>query len=117
MTRDPNQPLTILHVGAEGGDATIEGICLSGSWQFRMRKSDWTPILCNEEAIDAESDWVSSLPEALALLRWPWHCLYPLEVHSQFAVEIWRLKQAKDAEEGSAHNVDAWKWACLGEQS
>lgn len=116
MTRDPIQPLTILQVCAEGGDASIEGICISGTWRFRMRKSDWTPILCNEEALDAEGEWVSSLPEALALLRWPWHRLYPMKVHPLFAADIWRLQQARDAREGKVDkdNVDTWKRACFG---
>jgi len=117
MNRDPIQPLTILHVGAEGGGATIEGICLSGAWRFRLRKSDWTPTLEDETAISVEGEWVSSLSEALALLRWPWHCLYPLEVHPQFAEQIRRLKQARDVEEGVAYSVEAWKRACFGKES
>jgi len=116
MNRDLIQPLTILRIGAEGGGATIEGICLSGVWRFRMRKSDWTPALEDEEAINVEGEWVSSLSEALALLRWPWHCLYPLEVHPQFAAQIWRLKQAKDAAEGVAYRVDTWKRVCFGKE-
>ncbi|HEV2713702.1 MAG TPA: hypothetical protein VGU64_00470 [Terriglobales bacterium] len=59
---------------------------------IRIKSYDFTPELIDEgPAISRESDWVDSWEAALKILdKYPWHRLYPIIVHPDFAQAIWQ---------------------------
>jgi hypothetical protein len=114
-------PEVIVSVGAEGGSITLFGLKdLQNNWKFARGVDDQTPTLLTREdgggpAINHESGWVSTWPEAMALLdRYPWAMLSGREVHPEFRERVWvevnQRLQAKDAHSDSAR--ERWARAC-----
>ena len=97
------QVVTVLQVGAEGGDVTLFGRRRSdGEWQFARVTNDQSWLLLGEvgvavnptPAIDS-LNWVGSWDEALQLMdRYPWARLHPVQVHPAF---LERVRLAIDA--------------------
>jgi len=87
---NPPQPCVILEVGAEGGSITLLGVQTADGWRFRLKSTDHSDTFFDEshEAADSgpnDSRTADSWPAALKLLdSYPWHRLYPLEVHPDF---------------------------------
>lgn len=76
---------TILRVGAEGGSITLQGRMVDADWQFRLAREE---RLLDEDA-HGQSNWIDTWPDALmALDRYPWARLYPLDVHPLFADRV-----------------------------
>jgi hypothetical protein len=97
------QAVTVLQVGAEGGDVTLFGRRRSdGEWQFARVTNDQSYALLGEvdvavsptPAIDSLK-WVENWDEALQLMdRYPWARLHPVQVHPAF---FERVRLAVDA--------------------
>jgi hypothetical protein len=91
------QAVTVLQVGAEGGDVTLFGRRRSdGEWQFARVTNDQSYALLGEvdfaasptPAIDSLK-WVESWDEALQLMdRYPWARLHPVQVHPAFLEHV-----------------------------
>lgn len=77
------QAVTVLQVGAEGGDVTLVGRRRPyGAWQFALASLD-------------SLEWVENWDEALQLMdRHPWARLHPLQLHPAF---VERVRLAVDA--------------------
>jgi len=117
-----NTPELIVGVSAEGGAITLFGQKGSnGAWQFSRGVNDHTPTLLSDEEgkgwpINHTSSWVSSWPEALALLnRYPWEMLRGTAVHPDFRKQVWaevsrRLQDKSGARSDSAR--ERWAGVC-----
>ncbi len=105
----------ILQVGAEGGHLTLYGIRTTYGWLFSRQVIDQTPDLFNEPWIQHNSEIVNLWSDALKLLdRYPWHKLYPLEVHSEFREMVFdavvvRYKSENDI---NPRGLADWKKLC-----
>jgi hypothetical protein len=106
----------IIHCGIEGGDWTLLGRRgARGGWRFHVIRDEGTLLdfMSAEDAADFEprheTDWVVSWEAALALFdEHPWQRFCPVQVHPDFAPQIWAAVQEKfDADE---HHRDEW-WA------
>ena len=86
----------ILAVAGEGGGLNIYGVKRDGRWFFKLVTDDHTPTLVDEEPIHQESGWFGSLAKVLSEVRWPWNCLYPIEVHPEFGAAIFKIKCRHD---------------------
>ena len=80
----------IIRVGAEGGSWTLVGRRTKSpdGWEFAAELNEQYEY---DDPIYGKSDWVSDWQSALKLYaKYPWHSLYPLEVHKEFraAVEV-----------------------------
>ncbi len=82
---------TIIKVGAEGGDITLFGFQdQKKQWYFTCHVVDQTPELLDQDWVVHNSDVVNSFSEALGLLdEYPWHKLYPVEVHPDFRSQVY----------------------------
>jgi hypothetical protein len=63
------------------------------------------------------SGWIDSLDRALALFdRYPWHRLYPLEVHPDFTPQVWAAVEERCRRRGDdVRSLDCWRRLCRGE--
>jgi hypothetical protein len=110
----------ILEVGAEGGSLTLYGARTPDGWRYSRRVLDQTMALLDlddGEVIDEESAVVGSWSAALALLdKYPWHRLYPLEVHPEFRGRVMQAVVARVREDldKDPERVFRWKAACSG---
>jgi hypothetical protein len=115
----------ILKIGGEGGSLTIEGVKAAHGWRFRAIRNEYAlmDFLRGEDGFEfwSGSGWVDSFDRALALFdRYPWHRLYPLQVHSDFKARIWAAVQErydKDRDGDPAHlerSSDRWRQLCAG---
>jgi hypothetical protein len=115
----------ILDIGAEGGSLTIVGTRAPDGWRFRLVRDETTlRALFNAEDREGlefwhQTDWVQSFESALALLdRYPWHRLYPLQVHPDFRQQVWAaVQQRYDKERGGdpdrlQRSRDRWRRLC-----
>jgi hypothetical protein len=117
-----NTSEVIVSIAAEGGSITLYGAKDSNSaWRFARSVNDQAPTFLNEEdgggpAINHQSTWVTTWPEAIALLdRYPWVMLGAQQVHPEFRERVWaevtqRLqeKSGPQAERGR----ERWARAC-----
>ena len=112
----------ILEIGAECGSLTIYGICdPECGWRFTTVRDETAlrDILPEDEQEGLEfyerSGYVVSLVEALGLLEcYPWHKLYPLQVHPEFRQRIFDTVISRYASEGSPndHRIGRWEERC-----
>ncbi len=97
---------TILEVGGEGGGLTIIGIKKYGQWMFQAATNE--ALLSeyfyenanenpSEDAVREPQRWVTSLSKVLSKIEYAWNCLFPIEMHPEFATEIFKLKLEQDA--------------------
>ncbi len=108
----------ILEVGGEGGSLTIVGTLDSEyGWRFSTGSDEsiLSDILPEEDQDGIEfhrrSNSVGSLDEALGLLdRYPWHRLYPLQIHSEFRQRIYDVVLARYTSEGNEDSYRLKKW-------
>ena len=115
-------PEIVLAVGGEGGSLTIVAVRGADGWHFRfVRDKSTLRTLLNAEdrgvlEFWCQSDWVQSFESALALLdQYPWHKLYPLQVHPDFKRQTWAAiqKQFDEDERGDPHrNLERWSELC-----
>jgi len=113
---NPPQPCVILKVGAEGGSITLLGMHAADGWRFRLKSTDHSDTIFDEscEAADSspnDSRTADSWLAALELLdSYPWHRLYPLEVHPDFREIVFDTV----AERYGSKDADPWdqlsKW-------
>lgn len=110
----------ILRVGAEGGDLTLYGTRSPEGWRFSRRAVDLTMDLLDLDdgtSLDERSAQVGTWSAALALMdRYPWHRLYPLEVHPDFRERVLEAVAARYAAEGrpEGHYFLRWQERCSG---
>lgn len=105
----------ILHVEAEGGGVTLYGMLTKNGWLFSRQVIDQTPELFNEPWILDRSKTVNSWSDALILLnQYPWHKLYPLEVHPEFRETVFNevVARHKAEEEECWYFLPDWKELC-----
>jgi hypothetical protein len=111
----------ILNVGAEGGALTIEGNRAANGWRFRAIRNEYALFdLLNAEDREgfefwSGSGWVDSFDRALALFdKYPWHRLYPLQVHPDFRLRTWAAVGER-FREGQRVDWERWCRLCHGE--
>jgi hypothetical protein len=105
----------IVSVAAEGGGVTLYGMRTSKGWLFSRQVRDQTPELLDEPWIEHSSDVVDSWPAALELLdRYPWHRLYPKQVHEAFKKEVLEavIARYEGTGVGSRSRLPHWKELC-----
>ena len=106
-----NQSDVILEVGAEGGSLILHGIRTAEGWQYSRNVLDQTPELLDEPWVEHDSAFVKSWVEALKLLgKYPWHKLYPLQVHPEFRELVFDAVIARYKEEDSSDPQRLRKW-------
>ena len=112
----------ILEIGAEGGSLTIFGIhdpeC---EWRFTTLRDETTlrDMLPEEEQEGLKfyerSGYVASLADALALFDcYPWHKLYPEQVHPDFRQKIFEVVVSRFEAEGEDRwdQLSKWRRVC-----
>jgi hypothetical protein len=103
----------VLRIAGEGGDLVIYRRNANAGVAFKLVTTDHTPELLDEEPLTMDFGWVDSFASAIAQIRWPWHCLRPLEVHPDFGDEVYKLKCLRDAAQASpSRNAARWKKLC-----
>jgi len=106
----------ILEVGAEGGCITLFGIRDRNDWAFSLSTHDQTPNFINEPVTIHDSEIVNSWEEALNLLdRYPWHKLYPLEVHPEFRNKVFEAVSTRiklSTEDINPADLSEWTSLC-----
>ena len=104
----------IVEIGAEGGSITLLGIRSQRGWLYSMSAEEWA--LEDEGGYGYDSNAVDTWEAALVLLdRYPWHKLYPLQVHSEFGPQIWSaLEKRFGSGATSKSNMDRWRELCTG---
>jgi hypothetical protein len=120
MSKPPQE--TILEIGGEGGSLTIIGICDPAcGWRFMNERDETTlrDMLPADEQEGLEfyerSGYVASLAEALESLdRYPWHKLYPLQVHPEFRQKIFDVVASRFEAEGEDRwdQLSKWRKVC-----
>ena len=116
------QNQVILEIGAEGGALTILGNPNpTGGWRFVAKRNEAAAfdMLSEEDQKDLQhydrSGSVDSLAAALRLFdRYPWHRLFPLEVHPDFQEEILDAVVARYESENDSEQwrLPDWKKLC-----
>lgn len=116
------QSQVILEVGAEGGALTILGYPNpTGGWRFVAERNETAVFdMLSEEDQEGlqpcdRSGSVDSLAAALRLIdRYPWHRLFPLEVHPDFREEILDAVVARYESENDSEQrrLPDWKKFC-----
>lgn len=104
----------ILKVGAEGGSIALYGTRTDRTWVFSLDVDDQTPTLMDESPIHCSQTIDASFQHALKLLgRYPWHKLYPLNVHPEFrSVVLDEVRKRFGSEGEMANNLAEWERVC-----
>jgi hypothetical protein len=105
----------IVEVGAESGSVTLYGIRSNRGWIFSRHSIDQSAAFLAEPSHVLDSQSVSSWTEALALLdSYPWHRLYPLQVHPDFREAVFDAVKVRygDAENSVWNRLADWKTLC-----
>lgn len=106
-------PEIVLSLGTAGGSLQIYRAMIDGKFMFKMTKDDQTPTLLDEDPIHSETTWLPDIQAALDTCRWPWNRFYPMFVHDEYRVQILRIKQLVDQEQGcSSRCLEAWNEIC-----
>jgi len=98
----------IVVVGCEGGSVTLYGIQSPDGWQFRAETNE--AALLDDEVMPTLQvrPWVATWRSALKQLdSYPWPELYPVEVHPDFRIRVFRALQARHKKDLSI-NWDRW---------
>jgi hypothetical protein len=94
----------ILSILGEGGSIDLEARWLPSGWEFTYG----TQFFCYESDQPAP---VASWRAALKLLdTYPWHQLYPGEIHPEFADQVWRAYQKRWVKTGGGQEHDHYDW-------
>jgi hypothetical protein len=105
----------IVRVGAEGGDVTLYGVRDGRRWLFSREVIDQTPLMIDESAIEHSSETVTTWRRALKLLdKYPWHHLYPLEVHPEFRERVMAevIKRFEAENNIDPYRLPDWEQVC-----
>ena len=104
----------ILKVGSEGGSLTIYGLRMKNGWLFSERVIEQTLELTDEPPILAQSEPLREWEPMLQHLnRYPWHRLYPLQVHPEFGKLVYEAVQERFSSAGDADaDLRDWQQAC-----
>lgn len=105
----------IVEVGAEGGSITLYGIRLRGEWVFSRHTIDQFAQAADGTFEPLDSQTATSWSEALALLdSYPWHRLFPLQVHPEFLGVVFDAVKVRygDAEDSVWNRLSDWKTLC-----
>jgi hypothetical protein len=119
MPKPPQE--TIIEIGGEGGSLTIIGMrdpeC---GWMFRNERNE--AAMCgmfpeDEPGLEfyERSGYVASLAKALKSLdRYPWHKLYPEQVHPEFRQKIFDVVASRFEAEGEDRwdQLSKWRKVC-----
>ena len=112
----PNE--VIVKVVAEGGDIALYGVRTPDGWVFSRDVIDQTPELLDEPWNEHSSSRVKSWPAALALLdKYPWHKLYPQEVHKEFGNAVLEAVEERYRAQGITAGSRLPEWKALCESS
>jgi hypothetical protein len=112
----------ILDVGGEGGALTIEGTRTANGWHFRAIRNEYalSDFLSGEDRDGFEfwsgSGWLASWDRALSLFdKYPWHRLYPVQVHPDFRRQVWAAVEERyrtDKRGAGFGSPDRWRRLC-----
>ena len=107
----------VLEIGGEGGSLTLLETETPQGRQFMVAIVDQTLEWIGEgEVIDRVVGTSETWPGALELLdTYPWHMLFPLRVHADFADRILEAAEARLAKEESSHKerrLECWREEC-----
>lgn len=105
----------IVEVGAEGGSVTLYGIRSRGEWVFSRHTIDQFAEAVDKPLKPMDSHTTTSWSEALALLdSYPWHRLFPLQVHPEFRGVVFDAVKVRygDAEDSVWNRLSDWKTLC-----
>ena len=94
---------------------TLYGIRTNGGWGFSRKTIDQSAAFIGEPWEGLESQTVASWTEALGLLDfYPWHRLFPLQVHPDFRGGVFDAVKARygDAEDSAWNRIADWKKLC-----
>lgn len=101
---------TIIEVAGEGGSIKLEGERDQDRWKFRLAVGQMD-LLDDDEPTPANvrhGEWETSWPSALQRLdKYPWACLYPLAVHTDFRTEVASAVKAR-LKGTSERYLDRW---------
>ena len=106
-----NESEVIIELGAEGGSITLSGFRTERGWSFSMTTNEFF----FDEGELKKSAVVDSWKAALELLdKFPWACLCPISIHSEFKQKIWvavqeRLRSDSDI---SQSELEKWREMC-----
>lgn len=108
----------VLEIGGEGGSLTLLETETPQGRHFMVAIVDQTLQFIGEgERIDSVIGTSETWPGALALLdTYPWHMLYSLQVHADFADRLLEEAEARLARERSRHaesRLTRWREKCL----
>lgn len=104
----------ILKVGAEGGSLTIYGLRTKDGGLFSEEVIDQTPGFIDEPLTQPLSESLQEWDPVLQHLnRYPWHRLYPLQVHPEFGNRVYEAVQDRFRSDGDADpDLCDWKQVC-----
>jgi hypothetical protein len=93
----------ILTIMGEGGGAGLKARWHVDGWQFICEFADQT--------VETAATWRAALK---LLDTYPWHQLYPDEVHPEFADKVWRAYQHRcnKVDGANPHSRNDWEVAC-----
>lgn len=105
---------TIVHVGTDGGDLTLHGVRNGSGWLFSLNQFDQTMAWVDDgPVIDRTSDVVETWRKAVKLLdEYPWHQLYPLEVHPEFQARVLKAVVSRNKRSQNIYNENRWLEVC-----
>lgn len=106
----------ILEVRAEGGRLTIYGIRTKNGWLFSKRVIGQTAGLIDEPLIQPLSASLQEWDPMLHHLdRYPWHRLYPLQVHPEFGKIVFEAVKERFRRDGDGDadpDLCHWNQVC-----
>lgn len=107
----------IVKVGAEGGSLSLFASESHAVPEYVLAINDQTLLFIDEGGvIEGERGRATSLRGALKLLdQYPWHMLFPLQVHPEYQERILNAVKRRLAKEKSMHAIsrlDRWWDVC-----
>src|SRR5438067_867406 len=104
----------IIEIAGEGGSITLLGARTAQGWRFSRSTNE----SIDEAFARDHSEPVESWEAALGLLdQYPWHKLYPLQVHPDFRNRVWNAVKARferDRVPRSTIGLERWRELCSG---
>lgn len=114
---DKQKHTVVLEIGGEGGSVTLFETETPQGRQFTVAIVDDTLHLIEEgerieRVVGASKTWRGALKH---LDTYPWHMLYPLQIHADYADRLLKAAEARLAREQSSHGErqrKRWREKC-----